>query len=548
MLTDEALLDEIDRSSAVREALADYQIIFANAIVGICYTRERVIYRCNRRFEEMFGYEPNELDGESVQLLYPTLEAYERIGQHGYDYLMTHNTYSDERIMKRKSGELFWCTVGGRKLDIDKPLRRNIWIFQDVSKRKRAEEGLQRANERLEQRVLERTAELREANLALRAEMAIREQTEEELRASREKYRVLFETLPVGISITDDQGTVIEINQALNRISSQATQAALMRELRTPGALLIHPDGSPVTHEELPSSRALRDQKAVNDVELGVRYSNGRTRWFSVTAAPIPVKGYGVAMAHTEITERKRMQEQERHQRAELAQVARRTTMGEMAAALAHELGQPLSSTLNYLHGCQLRLDARDYDPAIFGSAISQAICHAERAGDILKHIRQFVRRHEPETVSGSINGLIEEMVTFLDFERQQYDAQIRLVLEPDLPEVMMDLIEIKQVVLNLFKNGLEAMGASAPASRLLEIGTRRRGRWIEVSVSDRGPGISRKHLTQIFNAFFTTKRNGIGLGLAICRSVIESHGGQLKAERNVHSGATFKFTLPVGK
>lgn len=548
MLTDDTLLEEIDRSSAVREALAEYQTIFDNAIVGICYTRERVIVRCNRRFEEMFGYEPGELNNQSVQVLYPTLEAYERTGQTGYEYLQTHNTYSDERVMKRKNGDLFWCTVGGKKLDSDKPSRRNIWIFQDVSKRKRAEEALYRANERLEQRVLERTAELRDANLALRAEMAIREKTEEELRASREKYRVLFETFPIGISITDDQGAVIEINQALGRISSQATQAALMRELKTPGAQLIHPDGSPVQREELPSWRAMREQKAVSDVEMGVRYANGRTRWFSVTAAPIPVKGYGVAVAHSEITERKRMEEQERHQRAELAHVARLNTMGEMAAALAHELGQPLSSTLNYLHGCELRLKDSDYDPALFRSAITQAICHAERAGDILKHIRQFVRRHEPETVPGSINTLIEEMVTFLDFDRQQHGVQIRLSLDGELPQVMMDLVEIKQVVLNLIKNGMEAMNETPQAQRLLDISSGRRGRWAEVTISDRGPGVTRKNLTQIFNAFFTTKRNGIGLGLAICRSVIESHGGQLKVDRNVHSGATFKFTLPVGK
>jgi PAS domain S-box-containing protein len=317
MLHDDPILEEIDHPASLREALADYQTIFENAIVGICYTRERIIVRCNRRFEEMFGYSRGELTNESVQILYPSLEAYERSGRTGYQYLLTHQIYSDERVMKRKNGELFWCAVGGRKLDADNPRRRNIWIFQDISKRRRAEDALQRANERLEQRVIERTAELREANLALRAEMAIREKTEEELRASQEKYRVLFETFPIGISITDDKGQVIEINQALSRITTQAMQAALMRELKTPGAQLIHPDGEPVQYDELPSVRAMSAQKAISDVEMGLRYANGRTRWFSVTAAPIPVKGYGVAIAHTEMTERKRMEEQERLQRTE---------------------------------------------------------------------------------------------------------------------------------------------------------------------------------------------------------------------------------------
>lgn len=533
---------------ALREALAELQVMFDNAFVGVCYTRDRVIVRCNRRFEEMFGYGPGSLRGHDVFMLYPSREEYERIGREGYGYLATHDTYTDERMMRRADGEMFWCQVSGRVLDHDRPAQEGIWIFQDITERKLAAEELKRANERLESRVQERTADLRRAYEALREEMAIRRETEEELRASQEKYRALFESFPIGVSITDENGKVLEINRRLSRISSLATVARFTSdlELRQIKAQLIQANGEAVRPEDLPSLQAIREQRVVPDVELGVRYGSTRTRWFRVTAAPIPVKGYGAMVAYTEITESKRMEERERAQQVELARVSRLNTMGEMAAALAHELGQPLAATLNYLHGCQLRLVGGEYDRELFDSAISQAIYHAEQAGGIVRHVRQFVRKHEPESVPVEINALIEQMLSFLDFERRQSRTILQLELAPDLPTVKADPLEMKQVMINLLKNAFEAMQDLPPEQRFIDIETGLRDGFIEVSVSDRGPGVSKTKLTQIFNPFFTTKPKGIGLGLAVCRSIVESHGGRLTVDRNVHGGALFTFTLPL--
>jgi PAS domain S-box-containing protein len=533
---------------ALREALAELQVIFDNAIVGVCYTRERVVVRCNRRFEEMFGYEPGSLNGHDTVMLYPSREEYDRLGRIGYGHLETHESYSDERVMRRRDGELFWCHVSGRPLDHEHPMRDGIWIFEDISERKQAEEALQRANERLESRVQERTADLRRAYEALREEMGNRRQAEEDLRANQEKYRALFESFPIGISITDEQGKVIEINRKLSRLGSLSTVARFTSELElnSINAVLVHPDGTPMKQAELPSTRAIREQRVISEVELGVRYGNGRIRWFQVTAAPIPVRGYGAMVAYTEVSERKRFEERDRTQQAELARVSRLNTMGEMAAALAHELGQPLAATLNYLHGCQLRLVGGDYDKALFDSAISQAIYHAEQAGAIVRHVRQFVRKHEPESVQVAINALIEQMLGFLDFERRQSRATLQLELAPDLPAVWVDPLEIKQVMVNLLKNAFEAMSEMPPDARIIDITTVKRGQMVEVEVSDRGPGVSKTKLTQIFNPFFTTKRNGMGLGLAVCRSIVESHGGRLTVKRNVHGGAAFAFTLPI--
>ena len=538
-----------DQADALKEALAEHALIFDNAIIGIGMVHERVITRCNRRFEELFGYGPGELNNQNVRILYPSDEDYEQIGRLGYGYMRTHGSYSDERVMKRKNGETFWCNADLKPLDPENPQRNAVVIFQDISKRKASEAALLLAHEQLEQLVEERTRELREANDALRAEIRLRKETEEALLASREKYRVLFETFPIGISITDHAGDVIEINQALSRVMSKTMHATLRSGSKSASAELIHADGSRVTPEQLPSVRALKEQRVIADVELGVRYNNARVRWFSVTAAPIPVKGHGVVIAHAEITERKRMDELDRQHRAELAHVSRLNVMGEMAATLAHELGQPLSGTLNYLHGCQLRLASMEYDPALFHSAISQAILHAEQASAIVKHMRQFVRRGEPEAVPTDLNALIEEMVGFLDFERRQHRVAMKISLATDLPELRSDPLEIKQVMLNLLKNGIEAMAETAEPDRVLEVSsTWDQRRWIEVSVADRGPGVSKKELAKIFTPFFTTKQNGLGLGLAICRSIVEAHGGRLTAGSNGHGGTTFRFTLPVEK
>jgi PAS domain S-box-containing protein len=538
-----------DQSDAVKAALAEHQLMFDNAVVGIGMLHERVIMRCNRRFEELFGYGPGELDRKSVRILYPSDADFERIGRIGYEYLLTHNSYSDERLMKRKNGETFWCNVGLKSLEYKNPQRDAIMIFQDVSARKASEAALLSAHEHLEHLVEARTQELRKANDSLRAEIGLRKATEEALLASREKYRVLFDIFPIGISITDDHGKVIEINQALARISSRGLQTALMGGSNSTSISLINADGTPATQEQLPSARALKEQCVVADVEIGVRYSNSKVRWFRVTAAPIPVKGHGVVVAHAEITESKRMDELDRQRRAELAHVSRLNMMGEMAATLAHELGQPLSATLNYLHGCRLRLESADYDAELFHSAISQAIRQAEQAGAIVKHMRQFARRAEPETVPTDLNALIEEMVNFLEFERRQHRVTIKLSLCGNLPSVLSDPLEIKQVIINLLKNGIEAMSATEVADRLLEVTTKwDQHRWIEVSVVDRGAGISKKVLAKIFAPFFTTKQNGLGLGLAICRSIVEAHGGRLTAGVNSQGGTTFRFTLPLEK
>ncbi|MGO8855155.1 MAG: PAS domain S-box protein [Steroidobacteraceae bacterium] len=524
----------------------DYQLIFDNAIVGIGCSIDESMVRCSRRFEDILGYEPGELDRANFRQIFPTESEYLSTHAAMSRHFRRHRVYDDERLMKRKSGDLLWCALSVKRLNAGTRRRRAIWILQDISPRKNAEEALQRTHQRLESLVQERTQEVRQTNEALRQEIARRKRIEEKLRESRRKYRTLFETAPVGMFVTDGDGDVVEVNRAMARMIPKAELISSMRGSKSARITQIHPDGTEMKRSEFADARALREGKTIPEFELGARNREGQVRWFSVSSAPMPVKTYGAVVAHREITETKRLEEQERVRRMELARASRVNTMGEMAAAMAHELGQPLSTAMNFLTGCQLRLAAGDYDPAAVSDTISQALKYTEQAGDIIKNIRQFVRLHQPNTVLADIHAIIRDMAIFMEFESREHGAAIALALSADIPQLMLDAFEIKQLMVNLIKNGLEAMASVATVQRILTIGTKLRGRkWVEVTVADRGNGIASHDVTNIFKPFFSTKPDGMGLGLVICRSIVESHGGKLSVNANVHGGATFTCLLP---
>ncbi len=233
-----------------------------------------------------------------------------------------------------------------------------------------------------------------------------------------------------------------------------------------------------------------------------------------------------------------------RHQQ-ELARASRLNSMSEMAGALAHELAQPLAATLNYLHGCQLRLKQGDCTSEKLDGVINRAIQHTETAGSIVRQVHGFVRRHVPETTATDLHALIGEMLDLLDHQRRKLGVRVEQALAPSPPTVMIDALEIRQVLLNLIRNAYEAMAASPTEQRLLRIESRQLdGGRVEVTISDRGPGISPEACSQIFDAYFTTKQDGLGLGLAVCRSIIESHGGSLRVAANPEGGACFRFDL----
>jgi signal transduction histidine kinase len=221
-------------------------------------------------------------------------------------------------------------------------------------------------------------------------------------------------------------------------------------------------------------------------------------------------------------------------------------SVGEMATTLAHEINQPLASIVNCLTAARALLERRGAHLERLRQAIDLAYEQAGHAASVVARIREFVRTREPRRECLSVASVVERIVHLQQLDAQKNRVQVRVVLAPELPAVMVDRVMIEQVLTNLVRNGIEAMHATHPAERILLIDARLNGEdRVEIRVTDRGPGISLTEEAQLFTPFFTTKPNGMGIGLAICRSIVEFHEGHLTFERVPGGGSAFVFALP---
>jgi C4-dicarboxylate-specific signal transduction histidine kinase len=245
-----------------------------------------------------------------------------------------------------------------------------------------------------------------------------------------------------------------------------------------------------------------------------------------------------------DITERLRAQEAARAHLEELAHAARLNTMGELASGLAHELNQPLAAVRNYIHGSLLRLTRGDHDSLV--SALHSASEQADRAARIIRRLREMMRKRPPRRHWVGINALVDAVLEMVAFEARRNDVKISADLDPDLPQVWADAIQIEQVILNLVRNGIEALQSVAEGQKRVSVSSRVAGDWVEISVQDTGPGVPSDDPDRVFDPFYSTKQEGMGMGLPISRTIIESHGGALWADGAPTGGTCFRFRLPI--
>ena len=249
-----------------------------------------------------------------------------------------------------------------------------------------------------------------------------------------------------------------------------------------------------------------------------------------------------------DVTAAKRAAEAVQAAQAELAHVARMTTLGELTAWIAHEVNQPLAGIVTNGTACLQWLGQKT--PALdeARSAVEDMVSDAQRAGDVILEIRALSRKTAPKRAPLDINDLIQGVVRLVTREAQAQGASVRLELAPALPAVVGDRVQLQQVVINLVINAIQAMASVTARRRELSIRSRQNeAGHVLVEVADSGHGIGSTNLDQLFKAFFTTKPAGMGMGLSICRSIIEAHGGNVWATDNTPSGAVFHFTLPAG-
>ena len=283
-------------------------------------------------------------------------------------------------------------------------------------------------------------------------------------------------------------------------------------------------------------------------------YSARAARWFEVRQRTIQwVDGRLVQMqVATDITARVEAEALARQQQEKVQLTSRLITMGEMASSLAHELNQPLTAIANYSMGSVARVrQALDHgsagDPQELLQILQKTSAQAERAGKIIRRIREFVKRSEPHRQRCSIRAIVDDAVGFAEIEASKQRIAIHTAVTTTTDDIIADPILIEQVLLNLLRNGAEAMhnAQRPPEQRVLTLTVGDTGSHVEFAVADRGPGIAPAVQEKLFEPFFSTKSEGMGMGLNICRSIIEFHHGRLWCENNPDGGCTFRFTLP---
>src|SRR6516162_6819117 len=245
-----------------------------------------------------------------------------------------------------------------------------------------------------------------------------------------------------------------------------------------------------------------------------------------------------------DLTERRSQERRVQDLQSELVHVSRLTAMGEMASSLAHELNQPLSAITSYLRGAATLLKADEVDKGRVREALDRSADQALRAGDIIKRLREFVAKGETQQSVENPGVLLEEAAALALVGAREQGVRVSLRCDRDLPDIVVDKIQIQQVALNLIRNAIEAMETTS--RRDLTVSVARQGELARFSVADTGSGISPEIAKHLFQPFVTSKANGMGVGLSICRTIIEAHGGRISAHPNAGGGTVFEFTIPL--
>jgi PAS domain S-box-containing protein len=433
----------------------------------------------------------------------------------GYYFVPPYNQFAINATDASFFGAFVLCSIAA------------CWVS---SSKKKSEEALREARDELGIRVSERTAELQASNA--------------ELRQRERQLRLLTEVIPQQIWSGTPDGTIDYCNhRLLEYIGRSLEDIQGGRFMDT-----LHPDDRDDFRQNW--LRAL-DAGAPFEGEWHVRSADGSYRLFFMRAVPLrqtegkPLRWYGT---NTDIEDRKNVEQALTRAHAELAHLSRALTMGELTSSIAHEINQPLTAVVAHGHACVEWLSAATPNiPEALRSA-NRIIADGTRAGAVIKRIRSIFKKEIPAHDSFDMNEVIQELAVFLRDDAVSNKIVLRSELAHNLPRVTGDRVQLQQVVLNLLVNAMDALrGKQSGAREIVVRSAVENANSLLITVEDNGPGISREVAEKLFHPFFTTKENGIGMGLAISHSIVESHGGRLSAAPSLSGGAIFQFTVPLG-
>jgi PAS domain S-box-containing protein len=363
---------------------------------------------------------------------------------------------------------------------------------------------------------------------------------EQEVRREYAQLAAIYNSAPVGLAFVDTQLRYISINDQLAEINARQADAHLGRTVRE---VLPHLADTlePIFRRVIATGQPVVDNELQGAIASGPRDE----RTWLVSYYPVQDSQgtiLGVTVVVQKVTERRRVEEA----RQELAHTSRLALVGELTASIAHEINQPLGAILSYADAGELLLNSAPESLAQVRQIFEYIRRDDLRANEVIRRLRALLRKHEMEMLPVDVNDLVSDVLLLIRAESRRRHVTIDIQFAASLPLVQGDKVHLQQVVLNLLLNGMDAM-ADVPGEKELTVRTAlNQDGCVEIAISDVGVGIPQDRLPRIFEPFYSTKNNGMGLGLTISRSLIEAHGGRIWAENNSGAGATFRLALPI--
>lgn len=363
----------------------------------------------------------------------------------------------------------------------------------------------------------------------------------EDLRAREAHLQSILDTVPDAMVVIDEHGLIQSFSSAAERLFGWRSA-----EVQGKNVNIMMPQPYAAQHDGY--LHRYRDTGERRIIGIG-RVVVGRRRDGSDFPMELSVgemrssdRRYFTGFIR-DLTERQQTENRLQDLQGELVHIGRLSALGEMSSALAHELNQPLSAIGNYING--LRRMAATADRQLIQDGLDKASAQVLRAGEIIRRLRDFVQKGETDRRIESLSKLVEEASALALVGAREADIHVSIRLDPNIDRILADRVQIQQVLLNLIRNAVDAMPGSV--ERRLTIASRPAPEdMVEISVADTGPGLAPEVLEKLFQPFVTTKAQGMGVGLSICRTIVEAHGGRIWTEPNSPSGAIFRFTLPV--
>ena len=356
--------------------------------------------------------------------------------------------------------------------------------------------------------------------------------------------RSILETVPDAMVVIDQHGVILQFSKAAERLFGWRAEDVCGQNVRVLMPSPYHEQHDGYLHRYLTTGE--RRIIGIGRVVVGQR-RNGSTFPMELSVGEVNQNGQRLFTGFVrDLTERQQTRARLQELQDELLHVSRLRSMGEMAAAIAHELNQPLTASANYVAAAIRLIDGPQPDLAHIRQALRLASNQTLRSGEIIRRLRAFVERGETARRPEQLDTLVEEASALALVGLGDRGVTVKFTRDPDLPPVVADRVQVQQVLLNLLRNAVEAM-ESSPV-RELTLGTARWDSMVAVSVADTGSGIPPAIEAQLFQPFVTTKSAGMGIGLSVCRAIIEAHGGRLWVEPNPGGGSVFRFTLPVAQ